>query len=134
MRGLWRADELWAQQHQHLHTSSVQFRDELTRMLLHAGYATHFICTQRAGERLAEHDHWRVVFAEADAASGVNAGHPCMARADIRRITDNNSAVWSAAVGAACASRRMRCTHARSLVRSLACCVAGAWTWSTTTT
>ena len=98
MRGLWRADGSWAQQRKDLYTSSVSFRDEVMRMLLHAGYATHFICTQRAGERLAKHDHWRVVFAEADAASDVSAGHPFMARADICKITDNKGAVWSVAV------------------------------------
>lgn len=94
VRGLWRADGSWSQQRQDLHTASAPFRDELTRMLLHAGYATHFTCTQRAGERLAKHDHWRVVFAEADAASGVDAGHPCMARADIGKVTDSKGAVW----------------------------------------
>ena len=98
MRGLWRADDSWAQQRKDLYTSSVTFRDELTRLLLHAGYATHFICTQRAGERLAKHDHWRVVFAEADAASGVNLGHPYMARADICTITGNSEPVWSVVV------------------------------------
>ncbi|HTU59490.1 MAG TPA: hypothetical protein VMF89_13665, partial [Polyangiales bacterium] len=87
VRGLWRADGSWAQQRKHLCTSSVPFRDDLMRMLLHAGYATHFICIQRAGERLAKHDHWRVVFEEADPASGVNAGNPFMARADICKIT-----------------------------------------------
>ena len=99
-------------------------------MLLHAGYAAHFICTQRAGERLAKRDHWRVVFAEADAASGVSAGHPFMARADIGKITELHGRSL-----VSCRSEQAVQVTAHALCsRSLACYVAGASTSSTTTT
>ena len=101
LAGLRMADGSEASERSVIHTSGVDFRDDLIRLALHAGYSARFdvqykkgahrgYCAVSGRARIAQHDSWAVAYADQRSAQPVLHNH----RDIQRRAVPHGVQVW----------------------------------------